>query len=545
MGTNSKNTYMILRRVRILVAAAVFILLYLSLSLTGPVYTIVLESLTSLQLLPSLINVLFAGASWLSAGFVPVMLLTLLAGRIYCSTLCPLGILQDLILFFSRKVKRRRMHPLKPAWGIHLTAGLLPVILAAAGIPSLLGLLEPFAFWGRTFRDFAVPAGALVSSGAVELFKRFEVYLAPIPFRGEPGAVALTAALIALLIFFTVKYGRWYCNRLCPAGCALRVMSLRPVWSIHFNLEKCTSCGICAKVCRSGCIDVPAHKLSSDRCVMCLDCLSACPFDALEMRPNYGSRQQPAAHMTPGRRGAHMAPVRTAARRTITAPPGAPDLQRRKAVLVTAGALIAAGGAGALRAVAGGSRRTAGDTVIPPGSRSVEWFTSRCISCHTCVSACPTHVLQPSFFALGAAGFLQPVMNYRAGYCEWECNACSQVCPTGAISPISIAKKQATQLGRVEFVEDRCVVFTQGTACGACGEVCPTQAVRMVPYIGDLTQPLTDNAICSGCGNCEYACPVEGEKAIFVRGIPVHQPREVRKQLQSEPELEVPEEFPF
>ncbi|MGC9312205.1 MAG: 4Fe-4S binding protein [Sediminispirochaetaceae bacterium] len=532
MEKKSKTSYTVLRRARIAVAAAVFILLYISLSLSGPVYSGILEFLTSLQLLPSLINVLFAGAVWLSAGFVPVMLLTLLVGRLYCSTLCPLGILQDLILFFSRKVKRRRMHPLPPGWGVHLTAGLLSAGLAAAGIPSLLGLLEPFAFRGRTFRDFAVPAGALASSGVVEVFKLFDVYLAPVPFRGEPGAVALTAALIALLIFFTVKYGRWYCNRLCPAGCALRVMSLRPVWSIRFNLEKCTSCGICARVCRSGCIDVSAHTLYTDRCVMCLDCLAACPFEALEAAPNYG----------PGR---DQAREKVAGRRNPARPSGAPDLQRRKAVLVAAGALAAAGGAGVMRAVAGGSRKSAGDTVIPPGARSVEWFTSRCISCHTCVSACPTHVLQPSFFALGAAGFLQPVMNYRAGYCEWECNACSQVCPTGAISPISIAKKQETQLGRVEFVEDRCVVFTQGTACGACGEVCPTQAVRMVPYIGDLTQPLTDNAICSGCGNCEYACPVEGEKAIFVRGLPVHQPREVRERLQSEPELEVPEEFPF
>lgn len=541
MEKKSKTSYTVLRRARIAVAAAVFILLYISLSLSGAVYSGILEFLTSLQLLPSLINVLFAGAGWLSAGFVPVVILTLLIGRLYCSTLCPLGILQDLILFFSRKVSRRRMHPLKPEWGIHLTAGLLTAGLAAAGIPSLLGLLEPFAFWGRTFRDFAVPAGALVSSGVVEVFKRFDVYLAPVPFRGEPGAIALTAALIALLIFFTVKYGRWYCNRLCPAGCALRVMSLRPVWSIRFNLEKCTSCGICGRVCRSGCIDVPVHSLSSDRCVMCLDCLASCPFDALEVAPNYGPGRDQAREKVAGRREQG----RPAARRTIAGSPAIPDPQRRKAVLVAAGVLAAAGGAGVIRAVTGGSRTSAGDTVIPPGARSVEWFTSRCISCHTCLSACPTHVLQPSFFALGAAGFLQPVMNYRAGYCEWECNACSQVCPTGAISPISIAKKQATQLGRVEFVEDRCVVFTQGTACGACGEVCPTQAVRMVPYIGDLTQPLTDNAICSGCGNCEYACPVEGEKAIFVRGLPVHQPREVRERLQSEPELEVPEEFPF
>jgi ferredoxin len=50
----------------------------------------------------------------------------------------------------------------------------------------------------------------------------------------------------------------------------------------------------------------------------------------------------------------------------------------------------------------------------------------------------------------------------------------------------------------------------------------------MIPYRGHVTQPETDIDICIGCGNCEYACPVEGGKAIYVEGKQVHELREER-----------------
>jgi len=520
MDTRTKGLYRTLRRARLGAAALVFILFYLSISFTGPVYGAVLDFLTSLQVLPSFINTAFAGGAWIGAGFLPVLLVTFLLGRLYCSVLCPLGILQDVILFFSGKIARRTMRYRTAGWNIHLPVTVLTLGSAAAGVPVLLGLLEPFAFWGRTYRDVLVPSGRLASIGLVELLKSFRIFLAPVPFIGEPGAIILTAVLLGALILVTVRYGRWYCNRLCPVGGILRVLSLRPVWSIGFVTDRCTSCGICASVCRSGCIDIEAQTVFTDRCVVCLDCLAACPFGALEIAGNYSGRIN----------------------RVRTVRPADPN--RRKAVLISAGTLLAAAGAGALGQVSGTAKKS-DRTVIPPGSESLDRYTSRCISCHTCVSACPTHVLQPSFFALGVSGFLQPVMDYRSGYCEWECNICTQVCPTGALSPISVKRKQELQLGRVEFVEDRCVVFSQGTACGACAEVCPTQAVRMIPLRGDLTQPVTDNAICSGCGSCEHACPVDGEKAIFVRGLEVHQEREVRQTEAPPISVDVPEEFPF
>jgi formate hydrogenlyase subunit 6/NADH:ubiquinone oxidoreductase subunit I len=158
----------------------------------------------------------------------------------------------------------------------------------------------------------------------------------------------------------------------------------------------------------------------------------------------------------------------------------------------------------------------------PPGSKSIEHFTSNCVACHLCVSRCPTRVLQPSLLEYGLASIMQPVMDYGTGFCEYQCNICSQVCPTGAILPLKLEEKQRSQIGTSHFIKDRCIVFTDGTACGACAEVCPSGAVRMVRHTEELTKPETDENICIGCGNCEFACPVLGGKAIYVVGKEVH-----------------------
>ncbi|MFW6360246.1 MAG: 4Fe-4S binding protein [Spirochaetota bacterium] len=514
----SRVVYRSAKIVRICAAAAVLILFYLGLSISAPFYDALLDYLTRLQLLPSLINTVLSGAGWLSAGFIPVALLTLLAGRLYCSVLCPLGIIQDVIIFFAGTKRHRRFKRSSPRALLHAVVAVVSVIGLLSGIPVLFGLLEPYAFWGRLYRDIAMPMGAGLSTGAVEVMKEFDIFWAPLPFRGDLGAVLLTLLAAVLLVFLTCRYGRWYCNRLCPAGAVLRLLALRPVLRMEFNTELCTQCGVCAHVCPAGCIDVSSQTVDHNRCIMCLECTDRCPFNAIDLAAG-------------GRGKLGVGSMRL-------------DPNRRKAVLLAIGSVGAAvlGGLGFRlgRRSEQGSR-----AALPPGARSTVRYTSRCISCHTCVSVCPTHVLQPSFFTLGVSGFLQPVMDYGTSYCEWECNRCSQICPTGAIEPLSLPEKKRIQLGTVKFVEDRCVVFKDGTDCGACAEVCPTQAVRMVPYKDGLTQPHTETEICSGCGSCQYACPVEEPKAIFVEPHAVHRVRSEREPQQVSPEDDVPEEFPF
>jgi Fe-S-cluster-containing hydrogenase component 2 len=138
---------------------------------------------------------------------------------------------------------------------------------------------------------------------------------------------------------------------------------------------------------------------------------------------------------------------------------------------------------------------------------------------------------------------MQPVMDFHKGFCAYECTSCLEVCPTGALLPLVTDAKKLTQIGKAVFIEDNCIVKTEGTACGACAESCPTKAVHMVPYKGNLVIPETTDDICIGCGHCEFACPTVPYKAIFVNGNPVH--AAAKKPANVQTDMKKPEEFPF
>ena len=159
--------------------------------------------------------------------------------------------------------------------------------------------------------------------------------------------------------------------------------------------------------------------------------------------------------------------------------------------------------------------------VTPPGSVSREHFQQQCTSCHLCISKCPSHVLKPAFMEYGLAGVMQPTVSFEKGFCNFDCTVCGDVCPNGAILPISVKQKHLTQMGYVVFIEENCIVYTDGTSCGACSEHCPTQAVAMVPYKDGLTIPHVNKEICVGCGGCEYVCPARPFRAIYIEGNPV------------------------
>lgn len=171
----------------------------------------------------------------------------------------------------------------------------------------------------------------------------------------------------------------------------------------------------------------------------------------------------------------------------------------------------------------------------PPGSKSFKYFSRRCVACHLCVAQCPSNVLRPSQGQYGTVGYSQPTMVFDVHrFCNYDCTVCSQVCPSGAIAPMSVDEKHRTQIGRVVFIKENCVVVTDGTNCGACAEHCPTQAVHMVPLTGSLTIPDTNPNLCVGCGACESICPVRPYRAIHVEGLEIHSEAVLPEQTKQE-----------
>jgi ferredoxin len=152
-------------------------------------------------------------------------------------------------------------------------------------------------------------------------------------------------------------------------------------------------------------------------------------------------------------------------------------------------------------------------------------------------------VLKPSLFEYGVFGMMQPFMDYNASFCNYKCTRCTEICPNGAILPLTAEEKITTQTGVVRFEKQNCIVFVKETACGSCSEHCPTKAIRMVPYRNELTIPEVTPEICVGCGACEYACPVTPYKAVVIDGHQIH--KKAKKPEEKELETEPLDDFPF
>jgi ferredoxin len=116
-------------------------------------------------------------------------------------------------------------------------------------------------------------------------------------------------------------------------------------------------------------------------------------------------------------------------------------------------------------------------------------------------------------------------MNFRAGYCEYNCTLCGQVCPTQALEKLPLAEKVVLKIGLAWIDVDRCLPYAYQTPCIVCEEHCPTpvKAIwfeeREIPTKDGGTKlmklPVIDPEHCIGCGICEYMCPVMDKPAVY------------------------------
>jgi formate hydrogenlyase subunit 6/NADH:ubiquinone oxidoreductase subunit I len=161
--------------------------------------------------------------------------------------------------------------------------------------------------------------------------------------------------------------------------------------------------------------------------------------------------------------------------------------------------------------------------LTPAGSLSDRNMKRKCTACQLCVTVCPNDVLRPS---MSLDTFMQPVMSFERGYCRPECVKCSEVCPSGAITQICKCKKSSTQIGHAVWHRKRCIPIRDEVECDNCARHCPTDAITMIPSVPgnekSLKIPAINEALCIGCGACEYLCPARPLSAIQVEGHQVH-----------------------
>jgi ferredoxin len=550
----------LLKPVRVVLALLFFLVTAaLFLDLGGRAPARAFDAAIFLQFTPSVVRFAEA-ASWAAAGFAAVLLLTLFFGRVFCSTVCPLGTLQDIVIRLSgrlrgstKRVRFRYRRPRRlPGYALSAAA----ILMALTGSLLLAAHLDPFSHFGRIMgllvRPLAVAANNLA---ALTLESLGSYLLAPFDFALAHWQVLLAPlAVTGLLIWMSARHGRLFCNSLCPVGTLLGLVSRIALFRIRIDRASCNLCAKCSLQCKAECIHLKERRVDFDRCVACFDCIPACPESGI----GYALHLVPGNKPDPARDGSGRLPGRHSRRERGGATgqssrdrPGSPSGERRDFLVRGAAGLLGIIGLSALSRARDWPRNerpteipvVKEHPVTPPGAGSVARFNAACTACQLCVSVCPTQVLQPSLLAYGPGGLLQPRMVYELAFCTYECTRCAEVCPTDAIRHLAVEAKKLAKIGEVRFIEDNCIVVAEKTACGACAEVCPTQAVHMVPYTAELGIPQLDTAICIGCGACEHSCPTRPHRAIYVEGEPVHRAADAPKTEVLE--VEVPEQFPF
>lgn len=448
-----------MKRLRIVrIALSVALAVSLTLLVAGTALPHAFSAIAKVQLLPALLSLNIGVLAFWIVG-------TSLLGRVYCSTVCPLGVFQDVCARIGRMLKkkpRRRYRLTKAHNRLRYAVLAATVALGVAGAAIVPAMLDPYSAYVRMVGAIVVPTTIGVVIGAVTFM--------------AVGTLAM-------------RGGRTFCNTICPVGSTLSLLSRRPLMHLQIDTNRCIGCHRCEAACKAGCIDVKSHKVDMSRCVMCLDCTAACHDDAIVYGPTLGQKQP-----TDGGRRRFMGIIGGAVAGTVA-------MKAETAV-----------------ARAEGKSPVRKKAVVPPGADSREAFLAHCTACQLCVSKCPQSIIRPSLTEHGVLHLMQPHLDYSLGYCLHECNLCTQVCPDGALKPLTLADKQRHAVGKAHFELSNCVTQTDGSACGICSRKCPVGAIDMVEY-GDTFIPQVNTDACVGCGKCEFACPASPVKAIYVEGI--------------------------
>jgi NAD-dependent dihydropyrimidine dehydrogenase PreA subunit len=446
-----------------------------------------------------------------------VLLGTVFLGRVFCGYLCPLGACLDWTAPPVRSSVRStsRSKGVAPrsfrrwGWIKHALLAVL-VVGAVAGIP-LAYLFDPLAILWRALAlvvyPLALAAAGFGVDGARSLLEQVSS-TTPLafstPHRVFAGAL-LSAGLLGAILALNRVAPRLWCRVACPLGALLSIVGARPWLRRHLDADACLACTRCRSVCPMGGLAERPDGATPDGCLVCLRCADACPTGSVSLRfaPPFGrsSHGEPAPAVPAGDGGDGAPAVTTLSRRRFMA-----------------GTACGLGGLLVLDRVPGAAAaESGGGPLRPPGHRSEEDFLDRCVRCGICMQACPTNVIQPDLLpAGGVTGFFAPALVLRLGGCDPECLRCGEVCPTGALEPLSPEAKKTWIFGTAVVDAERCARTASagrrggadgaGEDCRACVEVCPYDAFEPGPPPGAAPRLIAER--CTGCGLCEFRCPV-------------------------------------
>ena len=438
------------------------------------------------------LQALIAGRAWVNSAFYGILMLALafLLGRFFCGWVCPMGTCLDLA---DRAVHRKKKRKWKNGdrrlrWLKYCV--LIVILIGAVSGRNLAYLADPISWITRIFTYSLWPIGTMTTNSLLDILRPFFESLGWFNLArmnlSQPnfGGIGLLAIIFFVVLIWLNRFQhRFWCRTLCPLGALLAIPARFSVFQRNIN-ESCNACGLCAAYCENGAIDSSGESIDPGECIQCGICTRVCRKGAIEAIPGV-----PVSYVKPSL-----------------------DLSRRRVLgSIGIGAVASVVLAGNLEDL------FASDKVLrPPGAIPETDFLATCVRCGQCAKACPTHCLNPSVLEAGLSGFMSPMALMRSGPCDQNCTSCGEVCPTGAIRRLMPFEKRLAKIGNAVIDRKRCVVWEKSKVCLVCDENCPYGAIYWEENEKGDRRPLVDVVVCNGCGQCEHACPIEGEAAIRV-----------------------------
>lgn len=189
-------------------------------------------------------------------GMLIPVIIALLLGRVFCSWICPVSFLLELVERVRRRISRKRflqnrlIVAKRILWYTLIAELLVSMVLGA----PLFVFLSPPGLVGREimmlvfFHTLAIEGVILFAVVALELVTR-----------------------------------RLFCRSFCPLGGLLALIGSNRRLVVHLNPNSCTSCGLCGRSCPMGLHPELGEGLSP-YCWNCGECLDSCRDKALTFR---------------------------------------------------------------------------------------------------------------------------------------------------------------------------------------------------------------------------------------------------------------------
>jgi len=459
-----------------------------------------------------------------------ILIPTIFIGRFFCGWVCPLGSLNHWLSEIKSerrsfrgkgKIESNRYRPYQ-----RIKYYVFFFCLGAALLGSLqAGLLDPLPLLARSLGTAVLPTLHAAASGAVSWANSTGIgplatvvqflydLVAPVllTFRQAHFHGILTIGLFFVLILVLNRvFTRFWCRAICPLGAMLGIFSRFAIFGLKKNKSSCDDCNLCLESCQGADNPDIGNRWRQTECHLCLNCQAACPQGSLSFcffPDQEDTKENPSG----------TARVDAARRKVLTSVIGG----------IAVVPMFRAGDA---------FETNRSETLIrPPGSRDENEFLARCIRCGQCMRVCPNNALHPTLLESGLEGLWTPYLIAKIGYCEPSCTLCGQVCPTGAIRKLTLTQKVGDKdtppdrIGTAFVDRGRCLPWAMATPCIVCEEWCPTspKAVYLEETVAvdrrgnqiKVKRPYVDPALCTGCGACEFACPVQDKRAICITSV--------------------------